>query len=143
MRDDYTEWECFSHPDPDEEDPPALDEIETLREFSECYNTSNAIPADIAARKLISLANEDRRIEKRQSDVVDKGERVSWSLWDAAIEMPRCQLAILKLVDAIRALPELDRTKEQIRTGRFKDKLETWRALESFKNIWPETYSRE
>lgn len=90
----------------------------------------------------MSLANEDRLIEERQSDVVEKGERVSWLLWDAAIEMPRYQPAILKLVDAIRALPELDRTEEQTRTGRFKDKLETWRSLEAFENIWSETYSR-
>jgi hypothetical protein len=74
---------------------------------------------------------------------VDKGERVSWLLWDAAIYMPRYQPAILKLIEAIRALPELERTEEQIRTGRFEDKLETWRSLEAFTNIWSVTYLRE
>ncbi|KAJ5998778.1 hypothetical protein N7451_006588 [Penicillium sp. IBT 35674x] len=143
MRDDYTEWECFAHPDPDEEDPPALDEIQTLRESSERYNTFNAIPADIAARNLMSLVNEDRLIDERQSGVVDKGERVSWLLWDAAMEMPHYQPAILNLVDVIRALPELDGTEEQIRTGHFKDRLEAWRSLAAYKNIWLETYSRE
>ena len=143
MRDDYTEWECFTHPDPDEEDPPTLDEIQTLREFAERYGTSDAIPADDAARKLMSLVDEGRVVDERQNPVVDKGERVSWLLWDAAMYMPRYQPAILKLIEAIRALPELERTEEQIRTGRFEDKLETWRSLEAFTDIWSETDSRE
>jgi hypothetical protein len=45
----------FSHPDPDEEDPPTLDEIQSLREFAERYGTSDTIPADNAARKLMSV----------------------------------------------------------------------------------------
>ncbi|KAJ9214706.1 hypothetical protein DTO166G4_3762 [Paecilomyces variotii] len=136
MRDDYTEWERFTHPDPDEEDPPTLDEIQTLREFCERYGTPNAIPANDAARDIMSLADEDHVVDERQNPVVDKGERVSWLLWDAGIEMTRYQPAILRLVEAIRALPELDRTEEQIRTGRFDDKLERWRNLEKFENIW-------
>lgn len=39
MRDDYIEWERFSHPYPDEEDSPTPDEIQTLREFVEHYST--------------------------------------------------------------------------------------------------------
>lgn len=144
MRDDYTEWERFTHPDPDEEDPPTLDEIRTLREFCERYGTPNAIPANAipandAARHIMSLADEDRVVDERQNPVVDKGERVSWLLRDAGIEMTRYQPAVLKLVEAIRALPELDRTEEQIRTGRFDDKLERWRNLEKFENIWSDT----
>lgn len=65
MRDDYTEWECFSHPDPDEEDPPTLDEIQILREFADRYGTSNPVPADDTARKLMSLVNEDRVVDER------------------------------------------------------------------------------
>jgi hypothetical protein len=143
MRDDYTEWERFSHPDPDEEDPPTLDEVQTLREFAESFGTANAIAAEDAARQLMSLVDEGRVVEKRQNNVVDKGERVSWLLWDAAIDMPRYQPAILKLIEAIRALPQLERTEEQIRTGCFEDRLETWRSLEAFDYIWSETYSRE
>lgn len=143
MRDDYTEWERFTHPDPDEEDPPTLDEIRTLREFCERYGTPNAIPANDAARDIMSLADEDHVVDERQNPVVDKGERVSWLLWDAGIEMTRYQPAVLKLVEAIRALPELDRTEEQIRTGRFDDKLERWRNLEKFENIWSDTYLSE
>lgn len=143
MRDLYTERERFSHPDPDEEDPPTLDEIQILREFTERYDTSNAISADDAARNLMSLADEGCVVDERQNDVVDKGERVSRLLWDAAIEMPRYQPAILKLVEAIRALPKLERTEEQIRTRRFEHKLETWRSLEAFGNIWSGTYARE
>ncbi|OOQ82405.1 hypothetical protein PEBR_39204 [Penicillium brasilianum] len=142
MRDLYTEWERFSHSDPDEEDPPTLDEIQILQEFTERYDTSDTISADDAARNLMSLADEGCVVDERQNDVVDKGERVSWLLWDAAIQMPRYQPAILKLVEAIRALPELERTEEQIRTRRFEDKLETWRSLEAFENIWSETYAR-
>lgn len=143
MRDDYTEWERYSHPDLDEEDPPTLDEIRTLRQFSECYSTSNTIPADDAACQLMSLVDEGRVVDERQNDVVDKGERVSWLLWDAGIDMPRYQPAILKLIEAIRALPQLERTEEQIRTGRFEDKLEAWRSLEAFDYIWSHTYLRE
>ncbi|KAF7183544.1 hypothetical protein CNMCM7691_003823 [Aspergillus felis] len=141
MRDDYTEWERFSHPDPDEEDPPTLDEVQTLREFAESFGTANAIAAEDAARQLMSLVDEGRVVEKRQNNIVDKGERVSWLLWDAAIDMPRYQPAILKLIEAIRALPQLERTEEQIRTGCFEDRLETWRSLEAFNYIWSETYS--
>ncbi|KAJ5166780.1 uncharacterized protein N7482_005561 [Penicillium canariense] len=108
MRDDYTEWERYSHPNPDEEDPPpppppTLDEIQTLQEFAERYSTSDAIPADDAARKLMSLADEDRVL-----------------LLDADIDMPRYQPAVLKLVEAIRALPKLERTETQISTGPFR-----------------------
>ena len=135
MRDDYTEWERFSHPDPDEEDPPTLDEVQTLREFAETFGTANAIAAEDAARQLMSLVDEGRVVEERQNNVV--------LLWDAAIDMTRYQPAILKLIEAIRALPQLERTEEQIRTGCFEDRLETWRSLEAFDYIWSETYSRE
>lgn len=50
--------------------------------------------------------------ETRQGAVVDKGEHVSWWFWDAGIEKPGYQAAILNLVEAIRALPELERTEE-------------------------------
>ncbi|KAJ6016211.1 hypothetical protein N7540_010802 [Penicillium herquei] len=136
MRDDYTEWERYTHPDPDEEDPPTLEEIQTVREFVERYNTFDPIPANDAARKLMSLINEDRVIEERQDPVVDKGNRVSYFLWDVGIDIPRYQLAILKLVEAIRALPELERTEKQIHIGRFEEKLEAWKSLEKFENVW-------
>jgi len=46
----------------------------------------------------------------------------------------------LKLVEAIGALPELDRTEEQVRTSRFQDKLEDWRKLATFEEIWQEIH---
>lgn len=143
MRDDYTGWEKFSHPDPDEADPPTADEINILREFVENYGMPNAIPTGDAARFIMSLRNEDSLIKERGSQGVDKGERVSWLLWDAAIEMPRYQPAILKLVETIRGLPELDRTEEQVRTSRFQDMLEKWRNLEAFEEIWQDIDDRE
>jgi hypothetical protein len=72
MRNDHVEWECFTHPDPDEEDPPLLEEIQILREFVEGYGTSEAIAAHDAAHRLMSLCN-----ETRQGAVVDKSDRVS------------------------------------------------------------------
>jgi hypothetical protein len=87
MRDDYTERERLTHPDPDEEDPPTLDEVQALRE-------GNAMAAEDAARQLMSLVDEGRVVEKRQNNVVDKGGRVSCLLWDAAIDMLRYQSAI-------------------------------------------------
>lgn len=52
---------------------------------------------------------------------MDKGERVSWLLWDAGIDMPRHQPAVLELIEAIHALPELERSEEQTKTGHFKN----------------------
>ncbi|KAJ5733731.1 hypothetical protein N7493_002517 [Penicillium malachiteum] len=114
MRDDYTEWERYTHPDPDE-DPPVLEQIQIVREFVERYSTSDPILANDAAHKLMSLVNEDCVIEEREDLVVEKG---NW------------------LVEAIRALPELERSEEQIRAGRFEDRLESWKSLEKFEYIW-------
>ncbi|KAJ5771727.1 hypothetical protein N7520_002256 [Penicillium odoratum] len=80
MGDNYTEWEYFSHPDPDEEDLPALDEIQILREFADRYGATDPVSADDTARKLMSLVNEKRVVVERQSNLVDKGERVSYLL---------------------------------------------------------------
>lgn len=138
------EWIPFFYPNPEDgdSDPPTWDEIQILQEFVECYGTANAIPADDAACRFMSLRNEDDLVQERQSQGVDKGERVSWLLWDVAIEMPKYQPAILKLVEAIRALPELDRTEEQVRRSSFQDQLEGWRNLTAFKDIWEETHER-
>jgi hypothetical protein len=57
--------------------------------------------------------------------------------------MPRYQVAILKIIEAIRALPGLDRTEEQINKGQFSDRLERWRSLEAFDDIWSETWDRK
>ncbi|CAI7648031.1 unnamed protein product [Penicillium glandicola] len=123
----YDEWYHFYH----DEDPPTVEEIQTLREFVENYETPHAIPSDEAARRFMSLCNEVPQFEND-----DKGERVGWLLWDAGIEMPRYQPAILKSVEAIQALSVLDRTEEQIRTWRFKEKWERWRDMEAFGDIW-------
>lgn len=96
-------WVYFYNPEPEEEDPPTLDEIEILREFVESWGTPGAVQADTAARRLMCLCNENR-----QGENVDKGERVAWLLRDVGIEMPQYQPAILKLAEAIKALPELE-----------------------------------
>ncbi|RLL96001.1 hypothetical protein CFD26_103305 [Aspergillus turcosus] len=124
------EWVYFYNPEPDEKDPPTLDEIEILREFVESWGTPRAIQADTAARRLMCLCTENH-----QGENVDKGERVAWLLWDVGIEMPQYQPAILRLVEAIKALPTLDSTEEQIRTWRFKEKSERWRKMEAFDDI--------
>ncbi|KAJ5953161.1 hypothetical protein N7454_000057 [Penicillium verhagenii] len=79
---------------------------------------------------------EDRVIDERQNSVVDKGNRVGYFLWDVGIEIPRYQLAILKLIEAICTLPELERTEEQIRAGQLEDKLETWKSFKRFEYAW-------
>ena len=144
MEEHKAEWIPFFYPDPEDgdPDPPTWDEIQILQEFVERYGTANAVPVDDAAHRFMSLRNEDDLIQERQSQAVDKGERVSWLLWDAAIEMPNYQPAVLRLVEAIRALPDLDRTEEQVRTSRFQDRLEDWRNLAAFKDIWEETHDR-
>ncbi|KAL2015290.1 hypothetical protein VTK56DRAFT_5897 [Thermocarpiscus australiensis] len=119
-----------------EEDASTPEEVAVLREFVEAYNTANALPADSAARRLMSLC-EDR---VPCDGPFDKGERTAWLLWDAGIAMPHHQRAILALVDAVQTLPRLEATPEQ--ESRFGAKLERWRAMEDFWQIWDETYSR-
>jgi hypothetical protein len=131
-------YDYINHPDPDDEDPPTLDEIRILQEFVDRYGTADAIPAAEAARNFMSLCNDDRH-----GGVVDKGERVGYLLWDVGIEMPQYQPAILKLVEAIRALPEIERTEEQIRVWRFKERLQRWIDMEAFDEIWFTYYQRE
>lgn len=69
---------------------------------------------------------------------IAKGERVAWLLWDAGMEMPRYQPAILKLLEARRALPKVDRTEEQdqVRTWVFKEWLEWWIKMEAWDDVW-------
>lgn len=117
MRGDHVKWECFTHPDPDE-DPPLLEEIQILPELVEGHGTPEAIAAHDATRRLMPLCN-----ETRQAAVIDKGARVSWLLWDAGIEMARYHAAILKLISAVRALPDLKRTEEHVQMHSFVDRL--------------------
>lgn len=82
-------WDRFYHPDPDDEDPPTLDEIRILWEFIDRYGTPHAITADEAAHNFMSLCNDDRH-----SGIVDKGERVlggycgMWGLKCRSISLP-------------------------------------------------------
>ncbi len=64
-----------------------------------------------------------------------RGDHVEWELFtrpDPDEEDP-------KLVEAIRALPELERTEEQIQMHSFVDRLDRWRRLGAFETIWAET----
>jgi hypothetical protein len=64
----------------------------------------------------------------------DKGQRVTWLMWDAGLLMPQHQTAILVLIDAVRAMPRLEATPEQ--EARFGNKLERWRRLDFCEDIW-------
>lgn len=131
---DNEDWTSFGLMDV-EEDISTPEEASALREFVEAYNTSTPVPSDEAARRLMSLS-EDR--VPCDGDF-DKGLRVAWLLWGAGIKMPQYQVAILVLVDAAMALPRLDATPEQ--GARFTaGKLERWRSMENFWDIWQETY---
>jgi hypothetical protein len=57
--------------------------------------------------------------------------------------MPQYQPAILKLVEAIKALPQLDQTEEQIRARKFEQKGVRWRDMEAFDEIWWKAWQRE
>lgn len=126
------DWTSFGQMDP-EEDTSTPEEAAALRQFVQAYNTTNPVPADETARRLMSLS-EDR---VPCDGVFDKGQRIAWLLWDAGIYMPQHQVAILVLVDAVMALPRLDTTPEQ--ETRFAGKLERWKGLEDFWGIWQET----
>jgi len=128
-------WAGYGLMDP-EEQPTTPEEVSTLRSFVETYKTSNPIPASEAARQLMSLS-EDR--VPCEGDGFDKGSRIAWLLWDVGIEMPHHQPAILVLVEAVQALPRLETTPEQ--EQRFgAAKLERWRSMEEFWEIWQDTY---
>ncbi|GFF36554.1 hypothetical protein IFM46972_04925 [Aspergillus udagawae] len=129
-------WKALYNPEPDDEGPQTLEEIRVVREFVECSGTSHEIKADDAARSLISLCHDTRQVG------FDKGERISRLLWATGIEMPQYQPAILKLVEVIKALPQLERTKEQIHTRQFEQKWERWRDMEAFDEIWWKTWQR-
>lgn len=113
-----------------EEDISTPEEATAVREFVQAYNTASPKPVDEAARRLMSL-NEDRI---PCDGPLDKGERVCWMLWDVALKMPQHQTAVLVLIDAVRALPRLDATPEQ--EVRFGKKLELWRTLDKWEDIW-------
>jgi hypothetical protein len=120
-----------------EEDASTPEEVSALRKFAEAYNTTVPLPVNSAARQLMSLSED--RVPCDGS--FDKGERTAWLLWDAGIAMPHHQRAILALVDAVQALPRLEATPEQ--ESRFgSTKLERWKAMTDFWEIWDETYSR-
>lgn len=61
-----------------EEDISTPEEAIAVRQFVQAYNTAKPIPAEEAARSLMSL-NEDRT---PCDDPFDKGQRVSWLIWD-------------------------------------------------------------
>ncbi|KAJ5773016.1 hypothetical protein N7457_007912 [Penicillium paradoxum] len=139
MSDDYLGWGPVSHSntDPDITNSPTAHETRILEEFLDHYGTPDAIPTAEAARQLMSLCN-----DSRQGIVaaVDKGESVSWLLWGTGTEMPRHQPAILRLLEAIRALPELEMTDEQRLMWWCKDRFEQWRDLRAFDILWFESW---
>ncbi|KUI52732.1 hypothetical protein VP1G_00107 [Cytospora mali] len=137
------EWDFYTNPPPDDEDPPRPVEVETLRSFVERYGTPQAIPASDAARRLMSLCDEDAVPPPADPNVVvDKGQRIGYFLWEVGLEMPQYQAAILELVDAVQALPDLERTEQQVKEWRFKEKVKRWRNMEAFWEIWDEGYAR-
>lgn len=118
-------------PDTDSQTP---EEAAAVREFCQAYNTPTPVPAAEAARRLMSLDGEER-LAHDYPEAADKGVRVAWMLWDVAMLMPQHQTAVLVLVDAVRALPRLDATPEQV--AQFGEKaLEEWRSLEWWTDIW-------
>jgi len=126
---DTEDWSGFGLMDPTlEEDISTPEEATAVREFVQAHNTASPVDAEEAAR--MSL-NEDRI---PCDGLLDKGERGTWMLWDVAIVMPQYQIAVLVLVDAIRALPQLDATPEQ--EARFGKKLELWKTLDKWDDIW-------
>lgn len=115
------------------------EEVKALREFAEAYRTENPIPAAEAARSLMSL-DEDRVPCEGDDESSDKGERIAWLLWDAGIEMPHHQPALLAVIDAVMAMPRLEATPEQERRL-GPALLEKWRTLEQFWiDCWGERY---
>ncbi|KAL2022137.1 hypothetical protein VTK56DRAFT_5966 [Thermocarpiscus australiensis] len=117
------------------------EEVNALREFAEAYRTENPIPAAEAARRLMSL-DEDRVPCDGDAESSDKGERIAWLLWDAGIDMPHHQPAILAVIDAVMSIPRLDATPEQERRL-GPTLLEKWRTLEKFwDDCWWERYQR-
>jgi hypothetical protein len=106
---DAEDWAPFGLMDATfEEDISTPEKATALREFVQAYKTANPVPADEAARRLMSL-DEDRI---PCDGPLDKGQRVCWLMWDVALTLPQHQTAVLVLVDAVRALPRLDATPE-------------------------------
>lgn len=140
-------WANLADPGEGDEDPPTSSEIRVLREFLEQFgapngNATNPVPASVAARQLMSLVGEDDSGVQVRWEHADKGQRIGYLLWEAGINMPRHQPAILELVEAIQALPGLDIHMAESEAGHWKEKWERWRNMEDFWEIWQDTYER-
>lgn len=137
-------WADLADPGEGDEDPPRANEIRVLREFVEHFaqgtSATNPAASHVAARQFMSLVDENPEAHWEHAD---KGVRIGYLLWEAGIEMPRHQPAILELVEAIQALTGLDMTTEAEETGRWKDKWVGWRDMEKFWEIWQENYERK
>lgn len=96
-----------------------LTKFDSLREFVEQFargpNATNPAASNVAARQLMSLADEDSEVRWEHAD---KGKRFGYFLSETGTNTPRHQPAISELVEAIQALRGLDMTTESKGTGR-------------------------
>ena len=122
-------WHCYGKMDIDAEmtNP---DEVLALREYLEGIT----VPSE-AAKRIMDLREDKIPVDGNW----DKGLRISWFLWEAALEFTKKQPAIVDLVDAIRAMPELEMTAEQ--RQRLGGKWVKWRDLQDYDMIYMDAYN--
>jgi hypothetical protein len=112
-------WDRFGRMNVDE--PTTPEEVSSLRDYINGRTT-----VSLAAKRFMTLSEEKVPVDGDW----DKGARVSRLLCFTALHFPSTQIAILDLVDEIRALPGLEMTEEQ--KARLEGTWQDWNALTQF-----------
>lgn len=124
MKSDPDAWFAAKGQNTDEE-PATLDEASSLKNY--LHGTTSLH----AAARCLMITNESVR------SLSDKVDRVSWLLFDAAIEFEPRQVAILDLVEMIHSLSDDDIPLSQEQKDRFSG-WESWKRLQRFEDLLDE-----
>lgn len=124
MKSDPGAWFAAKGQNTDEE-PATFDEVNALKEY-----LRGTISPSTAARHLMNTDESVRSLS-------DKVDRVSWLLFDAAIEFEPRQVAILDLVEAIHGLSNDDIPLSLGQKDRFSE-WENWKRLQRFEDLLDE-----
>ena len=124
MKSDRDAWFAAKGQNTDQE-PATLGETSSLKDYLHGITSPPA-----AAKRLMNTDESVRSLS-------DKVDRVSWLLFDAAIEFEPQQVAILDLVEAIHSLSDHDIPLSLEQKDRYPG-WESWKKLERFKDLLDE-----
>lgn len=108
-----------------DEEPATMDEAMALKDY-----LHGVTSLSVAARCLMNTDESVRSLS-------DKVNRVSWLLFDAAMDFEPQQFAILDLIEAIHSLSDDDIPLSPEQKVRFSE-WESWKSLERFESLLDE-----